>query len=284
MTKLTTLIVTISTLAAMPAFAADNDNARERRQRTEVRGDIDKLIRDVNALDNRGAANRAGLTAVSRETAVPLPQIERSAQEYPRIGVAGVFMAHELATKTKKSADQYFKQHAEGKTWSELARASGQDINVIERKLARIETAMRDGTADRSRVRERGERSRDRNARLDRNDRPASGTGIERSVDAVNALDDSAKAKRAGLTAMSKETAVPLPTVEEAERNHPNAGLGDLFVAQELATKTQKSVSDLLGMHRDGKTWAEIAASHNQDISSVQQKLSRVEEAMRTAQ
>jgi hypothetical protein len=267
----------------VPAFSADNDD-RDRRPRAEARTDIDKLIRDVNALDNRGAANRAGLTAVSRETAVPLPRIERSAQEHPRVGIAGVFMAHELATKTQKPADQYFKQHADGKTWSELARASGQNLDVFERKLARIETALRDGTADRSRVRERGERARDRSERLDRNNQPANRTGIERRVDAVNALDDSAKAKRAGLTAMSKETAVPLPTVEEAERGHPNAGLGDLFVAQELATKTQKSVSELLGLHRDGKSWAEIAASHNQDISSVEQKLSRVEEAMRNAQ
>jgi hypothetical protein len=280
MKKLTLLITTICALGAWSIEAADETTAQERRQRAAQRdkADINQLIRDVNRLDNSPAGMRNGMAAVSKETAVPLARIEATHKQYPNVGLGGLFMAHEIATKTTKSADDLLKQHAGGKTWSELAVAEKVDLNVIENKLARIQDAITTG-GDRSQVRERG----DRLERNDRLDRRATRSGLERRIDSVNALDDTAAAKRAGLTAMSKETAVPLPTVEEADKNNANAGLGDLFVAQELATKTQKSVSELLGMHRDGKTWAEIAASHNQDINSVEQKLARVEEAMRSA-
>jgi hypothetical protein len=279
MKKLTLLITTICALGAWSIQAADETTAQERRQRAAQRdkADINQLIRDVNRLDNSAGAMRNGMAAVSKETAVPLTRIEATHKQYPNVGLGGLFMAHEIATKTTKSADELLKQHAGGKTWSELAVAEKVDLNMIENKLARIQDAITTG-GDRSQV-----RGRDRLERNDRLDRPAARTGLERRIDSVNALDDTAAAKRAGLTAMSKETAVPLPTVEEADKNHANAGLGDLFVAQELATKTQKSVSELLGMHRDGKTWAEIATSHNQDINSVEQKLARVEEAMRSA-
>ena len=66
---------------------------------------------------------------------------------------------------------------------------------------------------------------------------------------------------RTGLTAVSKETAVPLPTIEEQQRNHPNVGLGDLFLAQELAVQTQQSVDQVLKQHSGGRTWNEIASS-----------------------
>ena len=125
-------------------------------------------------------------------------------------------------------------------------------------------------TEDRTRVRERRERR-------------GTMTELERRVAAINALDDQPQAMRAGLTASSRETAMPLPTVEQNQKQNANVGLGDFFVAQELSIKTQKSVDELLRQHAAGKTWNEISTANNQDVESIQRKLANVEQAMRDA-
>jgi hypothetical protein len=112
------------------------------------------------------------------------------------------------------------------------------------------------------------------------NERRGEKIDIDGRVQALNRLNNKSTAKTAGLQAISKETAVPLPTLEEAQRQNPNAGLGDLFVAQEINTRTQKSMAELLKLHSDGKSWSEIAKDHNQDVTALEQKLERVEQAV----
>jgi hypothetical protein len=60
-------------------------------------------------------------------------------------------------------------------------------------------------------------------------------------------------------------------------------GLGDLFVAQELSAKTKKSVDELWKAHLNQRTWTQVAAENNQDISDIQRKLARVEQSLRDA-
>jgi len=179
-----------------------------------------------------------------------------------------------MAVQTQKSVDEMLKLHSSGRTWNEIALMNNKDIPTIQAKLDRIEDAMQPGanastTEDRTRVRERRERQ------------PM--TELERRIAAVNALDDQPQAMRAGLTASSKETALPLPTVEQHQKQNANVGLGDFFVAQALAIATQKSVDELLKQHAAGKTWTEMAKENNQDVENIQKKLANVEQAMRDA-
>jgi hypothetical protein len=39
--------------------------------------------------------------------------------------------------------------------------------------------------------------------------------------------------------------------------------LGDVYVAHSLALATGKKVSSMFALHKSGKSWAEIAKSHN---------------------
>ena len=150
MKRLTLMVIAVSALVATATQAADNDNKdnptknrRERAERREAKVDIDKRVREINKLDNSPSAMTAGMAAVSKETAVPLPTIQAEHKEHPKVGLAGLFVAHELATHTHEPVEKFIKQHEAGKSWADLAAAQNQDLNSIESKLDRIEAALK---------------------------------------------------------------------------------------------------------------------------------------------
>ena len=272
MKKIRSIITTLAFVLTFTAAQAADDE-REAPRRGTPAGDLDARIQTINRLNTNASAKQAGMAAVSRETAVPLPTIEAEAKDHPTMGLAGLFVAHELSVKTKKPVDQLIKQRQSGKMWSEIARDNGQDLRALDQKLARVETAMRNPNAatreDRTAVRER--------------DRDNQATGLNRRVQQLNNMDDKPVVMRTGLAAVSKETATPLPQIEELQKQQTSAGVGDLFIAQELATKTQKSADEFLKQHTNGKSWTEIINDNNVDRSAIDQKLSRIEQAMRDA-
>jgi hypothetical protein len=148
MKKITLMTITVSAFFAFTMQAADdnkNDSTKVRRERAERRDakvDIDKRVREINKLDNSNDAMMAGMAAVSKETAVPLPTIQAEHKEHPKVGLAGLFVAHELATHTHEPVDKFIKQHEAGKSWTDLAAANNQDLSSIETKLSRIESAL----------------------------------------------------------------------------------------------------------------------------------------------
>jgi len=149
MKKITLMTITISAFLACAMQAADdnkNDSTkvrRERAERREAKVDIDKRVREINKLDNSNDAMMAGMAAVSKETAVPLPTIQAEHKQHPKVGLAGLFVAHELSTRTHEPVEKFIKQHESGKSWADLAAASNQDLNSIAAKLARIEAALK---------------------------------------------------------------------------------------------------------------------------------------------
>ena len=169
--------------------------------------------------------------------------------------------------------ETFLNQRTDGKSWTELVRANNQDLAEIDQKLTRIEAAMRSpaGAAattpatDRTPVREQETQKSE----------------LDKRLESLNTLDDKPEAMRAGLTALSKETAVPRTQIEELQSQQKSAGLGDLFIAQELATHTQKPAADFLKQHADGKSWTQIISDSKQNQSEIEQKLSRIEQAAR---
>jgi hypothetical protein len=148
MKKITLMTITVSAFVAFALQAADdnkNDSTkvrRDRAERREAKVDIDKRVREINKLDNSNDSMMAGMAAVSKETAVPLPTIQAEHKEHPKVGLAGLFVAHELATHTHEPVEKFIKQHESGKSWADLAAANNQDLSSFEAKLARIESAL----------------------------------------------------------------------------------------------------------------------------------------------
>jgi len=246
---------------------------------------FDKSIQSVNALGQEAEARRLGLEAIARETDLSRREIQQAADENKQMGLGDFFVAQQLAVKTRKSVTELWNQHLSPKTWTEIAQENNLNAAQLERQLARVEDTMRGRavrTDDTRRVRER-----DENRRLDSTTTPTRRSfdeaAFQNSIQSVNSLGQNASTKNAGLRAISRETALPMAQVQQAHQQNQGVGLGDLFVAQELAVKTKKSVDELWRAHLNQRTWAQVAAENNQDIGDIQRKLERVEQSLRNA-
>jgi hypothetical protein len=271
--KRLTLLLAAMGMLAVPGYTADDDRRGVRSERSETRRDIDSLIRDINDLSDRPGGMRTGMSEVSRLTGVPLRTIEREHQQHERLGLGGLYLAHEFAKTTGKPVDQFIKTRLSGKKWVEIATANNQSLPELERKLTSLYTAM---------INPGGQRAdRDREDGGDTTTRTGE-THFQETIKEVNALGQNPQAEREGLLAIARATDLPLRRIEQAHQQHQNLGLGDLFVAQQLALKSNRSIDELWRMHVDGKrTWADIARDFNVDTRDLARQLTRVETAMR---
>ena len=68
--------------------------------------------------------------------------------------------------------------------------------------------------------------------------------------------------KQRMLSIITINTDVASATLEQ-EKARNGLTLGDVYVAHSLALATGKKVGSMFALHKSGKTWAEIAKSHN---------------------
>jgi Ni/Co efflux regulator RcnB len=106
---------------------------------------------------------------------------------------------------------------------------------------------------------------------------------IDDHIKDINKLDNKESSRLAGLRAVSHETAVGIPKLQDQLKEHPNAGIAGLLVANDIAVSGKKDASDVFKAHGNGKSWSEIAKDHSASVDSLETKLSRVESAMRDA-
>ena len=265
--------------------AATTDSTVNRNQSTVAGGDtpLGTSIQAVNDLGQEQETMRIGLNAIARETGLTRQQVEQAADQHNEMGLGDLFVAQQLAVKTKKPVAELWSMHLSPKTWEAIAQENGANANQIERQLARIEDTMR-GLAPRADA----QRVREREQRVNTANDPApvafDQSTFEKTIQSVNTLGQNANARRAGLNAVSRETTVPLSQVEQAEQQNRNMGLGDLFVAQELSARTKKSIEDLWKLHLSPQTWSQIARDNNVDPGELQRKLTRIEQTLRSSQ
>src|SRR5688500_1502546 len=152
------------------ARARDRNSAADRaassQQKATTVGDspFHQSIQSVNALGQDQEARRLGLNAIARETDMSRPQVEQAADQHKQLGLGDLFVAQQLSLKTKKSINELWNMHLSPKSWDDVARENNENVNQLERQLARIEDTMRGRTAradDAERVRERDQRRAD---------------------------------------------------------------------------------------------------------------------------
>ena len=279
-----TLITTTITLIAIPAFAADNDTRRNaqnqntRAERREAKQEIEKLIQDINALDNQPAARRAGIAEAARQAGVATSRFESSAKD--QRNVAGIFLAQEIAKNTRKSPQEIQKARTEAENWTQVATDNKQDLVALESKLRSIHAAMLDPEGTKARANANTATAQP-NVNAPQTATTVAEPAFDRSIQAVNALGQEAAARQLGLQAIARETDLSRQQIEQAAEQNKQMGLGDLFVAQQLSAKTKKSVSDLWNQHLSPKSWTDIAQENNQNAAQLERQLARVEDTMR---
>jgi hypothetical protein len=83
---------------------------------------------------------------------------------------------------------------------------------------------------------------------------------IAKLIEDINAAARTNKQRM--LTIIVINTDVASTTLEQEKAQH-GLTLGDVYVAHSLALATGKKVNSIFALHKSGKTWAQIAKSHN---------------------
>lgn len=83
---------------------------------------------------------------------------------------------------------------------------------------------------------------------------------IAKLIDDINAAARTNKQRMISIIVINTDVAAS--TLEE-EKARTGLTLGDVYVAHSLALATKKKVSIFFALHKSGKSWAQIAKSHN---------------------
>ena len=98
----------------------------------------------------------------------------------------------------------------------------------------------------------------------------------------LNERADSAEGRQKVLEAISKETGVPVATLED-QKAKTGFGYGELLIGNSLATASGKTFDELAALKTGGKGWGEIAKSLGVKVGDVVGKGHRVAESTRPA-
>ena len=83
---------------------------------------------------------------------------------------------------------------------------------------------------------------------------------IAKLIDDINAAARTNKQRMISIIVINTDVAAS--TLEE-EKARTGLTLGDIYVAHSLALATKKKVGTFFALHKSGKSWAQIAKSHN---------------------
>src|SRR5213595_2663894 len=83
---------------------------------------------------------------------------------------------------------------------------------------------------------------------------------ISKLIDDINAAVRSNKQRM--LSIITINTDVATSTLEQESARH-GLTFGDVYVAHSLSLATKKKFSAIVALHKSGKSWADIAKSHN---------------------
>ena len=84
------------------------------------------------------------------------------------------------------------------------------------------------------------------------------------------------------LQRISTETGVPLEQVQAMHKKHSDVGAGGLMIACVLANETKKAPEEFLKKNAGGKSWAALAKENNVSVNKLNERLSRLENAIGT--
>lgn len=84
------------------------------------------------------------------------------------------------------------------------------------------------------------------------------------------------------LQRVATETGVPLDQVQAMHKKYSDTGAGGLLIACVLANETKKAPEDFLKRHASDKSWAAIARDNNVSFDKLNERLTRLENAIGT--
>jgi hypothetical protein len=109
---------------------------------TSDREDFEKNVRQINRMTEKPSVLKKALHHISVETGVPLEKVQQELRRNPDIGAAGLLIGNVLAAETSKEPDRFFKQNANGKQWTAIARENDVPLDKLNTRLENLEQAL----------------------------------------------------------------------------------------------------------------------------------------------
>lgn len=107
------------------------------------------------------------------------------------------------------------------------------------------------------------------------------GDEFDKRVNEVNAVASQPANMNLVLQRISTETGVPVERLKQQHQKHPDVGLGGVFVANLMADETKKSPENFVAQKASGKKWVTIAKEHNVSLDKINDRLERLEKAIK---
>lgn len=101
---------------------------------------------------------------------------------------------------------------------------------------------------------------------------------LDKTVAGLNAQAQTNAGRQRVLDAISKETGVPVTTLQ-AQQSKTRFGFGELLIANSLAAATGKSFDEIANLKTSGKGWGKIAKENNINLGKIVSKALRAHEA-----
>ncbi len=105
---------------------------------------------------------------------------------------------------------------------------------------------------------------------------------LDQRVKTLNTLGSNPTERAAVLQQTSKALGVPMTTLQNQQKNHPELRPGGLYMANAIAKKTKKPAGEIIKRHlNDGKSWGEIARENNLNLDRLLEDSANLEKAVR---
>jgi hypothetical protein len=106
------------------------------------REDFDDNVKQINQMAEKPNVLRKALHHISVETGVPLEKVQQEHRRNPELGAAGLLIGNVLAAETSKEPDRFFRQNANGKKWTAIARENDVSLDKLNTRLENLEEAL----------------------------------------------------------------------------------------------------------------------------------------------
>jgi hypothetical protein len=103
---------------------------------------------------------------------------------------------------------------------------------------------------------------------------------LERTTSDFDTWGASSNGRERVLAAMSRETGVPITTLE-AQRDRTRLGYGGLFIANSLASATGRTFDEIAALKASGHGWGWIAKQNNVKLGPIVSRAHHVDKAVK---
>jgi hypothetical protein len=104
---------------------------------------------------------------------------------------------------------------------------------------------------------------------------------FEKRIKRLNTMAEKPAKVKVALQRIATETGMPLEQVQNQHKKFPEIGVAGLMVANVLGNDTRKNPGQFLSQRQSGKRWLAIAKENKVPIERINERLERLEKAIK---